>query len=244
MNDGLIGQTVLVTGASAGIGRAAVMALAEKGARVIATGRRKAELEALKRTTEGSDGSVEISVGDLNDSGFARSLAERSKAADIFVNNAGILKYAPVLEQTDEDAEAMFRTNVLASLRITQLMTRPMVARKSGHVIFVSSLAAREVYRFGVVYAASKHALSAIARGLRLEVQEHGVRVTEIAPGTVDTEIRNTSNHPAVLAAAKSRNFTPLTADEVAAAIVFAAENPSNCCPELIELRAVGAARG
>jgi NADP-dependent 3-hydroxy acid dehydrogenase YdfG len=137
----------------------------------------------------------------------------------------------------------MFRTNVLASLRITQLIARQMVSRKSGHIIFVTSLAAREVYPLGTVYAATKHALSAIARGLRLEVQQHAIRVTEIAPGTVATGIRNTNTHPAALAAEKARKFIPLTPDDIAAAVIFAVEMPANCCPELIELRPQGAAR-
>lgn len=244
MKGTLSGRIVLVTGASAGIGRVTAAEFVRKGARVIATGRRRSELDGLARECRGLGEPIETVAGDLDDPEFASTLAERSKAADIFVNNAGVLKYAPILELADADAEAMFRTNVLAALRMTQLMARSMVARGSGHIIFVTSLAAREVYRLGVVYAATKHALSAIARGLRLEVQAHGIRVTEIAPGTVETGIRDSSTHPAVIAAAKARSFTPLTPAEVAAAILFAAEAPDNCCAELIELRPKGAARG
>ncbi|HUC61224.1 MAG TPA: SDR family oxidoreductase [Alphaproteobacteria bacterium] len=238
------GRVVLVTGASAGIGRATAAEFARRGARVIATGRRQGELDALARECRGIGEPIETIAGDLNDPAFARVLAERAKAADIFVNNAGVLTYAPILDLADADSENMFRTNVLAALRMTQHVARAMVARGSGHIIFVTSLAAREVYRLGVVYAATKHALSAIARGLRLEVQAHGIRVTEVAPGTVETGIRDSSTHPAVLAAAKARAFTPLTPAEVAAAILFAAETPDNCCPELIELRPKGAVRG
>src|SRR5262249_50238942 len=101
---------------------------------------------------------------------------------DLFVNNAGVLKYAPLLDMTDADCEAMFRTNVLASFRITHRVAK--------------SIAAREVYRLGVMYCATKHALSAFARGLRIELQGHGIKITEIAPGMVDTEIRADSIHP------------------------------------------------
>ena len=106
----------------------------------------------------------------------------------------------------------------------------------------MTSIAAREVYRLGVIYCATKHALSAIARGLRLELQEYGIKVTEIAPGMVDTDIRATSNHPRVLAAVDARKFSALTPQEVAAAVVFAARNEHNCCPDLVELRPLGSA--
>ena len=184
----LAGRTVLVTGASAGIGRAATVALAGAGAKILATGRRKAELEALKKQCGGA---VETIAGDLNDVHFVGELANAARDVDIFVNNAGVLKYAPLLDMTDDDCESMFRTNVLASFRITQRMARSMMERRRGHIIVMTSIAAREVYRLGVIYCTTKHALSAYARGLRIELQGHGVKVTEIAPGMVDTDIRD-----------------------------------------------------
>jgi 3-hydroxy acid dehydrogenase/malonic semialdehyde reductase len=138
----------------------------------------------------------------------------------------------------------MFRTNVLASLRIIQAVAKQMVARKRGHIIIMTSIAAREVYRLGVIYCATKHALSAVARGLRLEVQGDGVKVTEIAPGMVDTDIRATSDHPAVIAAVNARKFGPLTPEEVADAVVYAAQASPNLCPDLIELRPQNSAAG
>ena len=136
----------------------------------------------------------------------------------------------------------MFRTNVLASFRIVQAIARSMIARKRGHFIMMSSIAAREVYRLGVIYCATKHALSAITRGLRLELQGHGIKVTEIAPGMVDTDIRAGSDHPTVLEALKNRKFAALTPEEVAEAVVYAAQSADNCCPDLVELRPLGAA--
>jgi NADP-dependent 3-hydroxy acid dehydrogenase YdfG len=106
----------------------------------------------------------------------------------------------------------------------------------------MTSIAAREVYPFTLVYAATKHALSAMARGLRIELQAHGIRVTEIAPGSVDTGIRATSTHPRVQEAFKARKFTPLNVDEVAEAVLYAAQAAPNCCPDLIELRPRGSA--
>jgi NADP-dependent 3-hydroxy acid dehydrogenase YdfG len=228
---------VLVTGASAGIGRATAAALARAGAKVIATGRRKAELDALKKQV-----SVHTMAGDLNDTSFVDELAATARDVDIFVNNAGILKYAPLLEMQDADCEAMFRTNVLSAFRITQAIAKSMVKRRRGHIIVMSSTAAREVYQLGGIYCGTKHALSAITRGLRLELQGHGIKVTEIAPGMVDTGIRAGSDHPRVLEALKGRKFAPLTADEVAQAVVYAAQAAPNCCPDFIELRPQGAA--
>jgi NADP-dependent 3-hydroxy acid dehydrogenase YdfG len=142
----------------------------------------------------------------------------------------------------DADCEAMFRTNVLSAFRITKAIAKSMVKRRRGHIIVMSSTAAREVYQLGGIYCGTKHALSAITRGLRLELQGHGVKVTEIAPGMVDTGIRASSDHPRVLEALKVRKFAPLTADEVAQAVVYAAQAAPNCCPDLIELRPQGAA--
>jgi 3-hydroxy acid dehydrogenase/malonic semialdehyde reductase len=235
----LSGKSALVTGASAGIGRASAMALAQAGAKVIATGRRKPELKTLAQECSGSIVTV---AGDLNDKGFVDELAAQARDVDIMVNNAGILKYAPLMDMTDEDCEEMFRTNVLASFRITLAVARSMLVRRRGHIIVMTSIAAREVYQLGVIYCATKHALCAFARGLRIELQTHGIKVTEIAPGMVETDIRATSTHPRVLEALKVRRFTGLTPAEVAEAVVYAAQAAPNCCPDFIELRPQGSA--
>jgi len=239
MTKSLTGKSVLVTGASAGIGRACVNALVGVGASVLATGRRKDELDALSK--EHGD-AVQTMVGDLNDGAFVAKLADAAQDVDIMVSNAGILTYAPLMDMTFEDTEAMFRTNVLASFRITHAVAKAMVKRSRGHIIMMTSTAARDVYRLGVIYCATKHALSAITRGLRIELQGHGIKVTEIAPGMVDTDIRVNSPHPAVLEAVKSRKFSPLTAQEVADAVLYAAQSAGDGRPDLIELRPINSA--
>src|SRR5215470_7402198 len=223
MSESLSGKLVLVTGASAGIGRATAVALVEAGARVLATGRRKAELDALAKQCGGQAVAV------------VAELTARARDVDIMVSNAGVLTYAPLMDMTFDETEAMFRTNVLASFRVTHAVARSMMERRRGHIIVMTSIAAREVYRLGVIYCATKHALSAIARGLRLELQEYGIKVTEIAPGMVDTDIRATSNHPRVLPAVNARKFSALTPQEVADAVVYAAQAEHNCCPDLVE---------
>ena len=231
------GKQVLITGASAGIGRACAVMLARAGATVLATGRNEQQLARLK-----SEAPVRTLAGDLNDARFTAELAAAARDVDIFVANAGVLRYAPILDITDEDCEWMFRTNVLAAFRLLRLVAKQMVERRGGHIIVMSSIAAREVYPLANIYCATKHALSAITRALRVELQGQGIKVTEIAPGMVDTEIRATSTHPRVLEALKNRRFAPLSASEVAEAVLYAAQADANCCPDLIELRPRGSA--
>ncbi|UNK47877.1 SDR family oxidoreductase [Arthrobacter sulfonylureivorans] len=241
----LDGRTALITGASAGIGRATALALAEAGAALIVTGRREAQLRIVAEECEAQGAKVWAVTGDLNDPAFVRRLADAGTGVDILVNNAGVLTYAPILETPLPDSEAMFQTNVLSALRLIQAIGPAMVKRKRGHIVMMSSTAAREVYRLGAVYCASKHAMSALTRGLRLELQANGIKVTEVAPGIVDTGIRSASDHPDVMAAREAAGTVlSLTAKDVAAAVVYALTAPEDCCPDLIELRPRGAATG
>ena len=242
MPERLADRFALVTGASSGIGRAVALAFAREGARVIATARRNDRLAALVQESRTSGGRIEPVAGDINDKAFLAKLAAAAAEADILVNSAGTLAYAPFLELTDDECDAMFATNVLATLRLSRTIAAAMASRGRGHIIMISSLAAREVFRFSSVYSATKHALAAITQGMRLELQERGVRVTEIAPGTVDTEMRQNLRHPAVLAALAKRKFVPLPAQDVADAVVFAVTASSNNAIDLIELRPVGSA--
>lgn len=240
METSLSGKSVLVTGASAGIGRATVAALVKHGATVIATGRREDALGEL--VSEHGAGAVRTLAGDLNDGAFVDKLASEAADVDILVSNAGILTYAPLLETSFEETEAMFRTNVLASFRITQAVAKTMAERGRGHIVLMTSIAARQVYSLGVVYCMTKHALAAYANGLRIELQAKGVKVSEIAPGMVDTDIRATSDHPAVQQAIGARKFSPLTAEEVADAVLYTVLQPFNCGADLVELRPAGGA--
>ena len=242
MSRGLSGKAALVTGASAGIGRATVAALIDRGASVIATGRRRDALEALVEAY-GAD-RVRTLAGDLNDRDFVARRVSETANVEILVSNAGGLKYAPILDLTFDDMENMIHTNVLASFRIIHEIAKAMTERGRGHIVVMTSTAAREVYPLGSIYCATKHALSAFARALRVELQLKGIKVTEVAPGMVDTGIRNDSNHPAVIAAVNARKFDPLTPEEVAEAVMFVLESSDNCTNDLVELRPHGAAAG
>jgi NADP-dependent 3-hydroxy acid dehydrogenase YdfG len=233
----LAGRLALVTGASAGIGHATPIARARAGATIIATARREPELKALAAECAGFGARVMTLAGDLDDADFVTELGAFSAEADILVNNAGVLTYAPLLELTDEQIDVMFRVNVLASIKVSQVMGAAMVARKRGHIVVITSLSARNVNRLAVAYAATKHAMSAVAKGLRIELKGSGIKVTEIAPGMVDTEIRNSSTHSEVLASIHSRTYKALSPQDVAESVVYAVSTSDNCCPDLIELR-------
>ena len=219
----LAGKSALVTGASAGIGRASALALAREGASIVAAGRRVPELETLVAEIATAGGEARYLAGDLDREEFLVSLAREAGAVDIFLNNAGILVYAPFLELPPADLEAMMRTNLVSGLRLTQLIAAGMVERGRGHIIYITSGAARRAVPLGLVYSATKAALSAAARTLRVELQDKGIKVSEIAPGTVDTEIRKNSHHPAYLAKMKARKFDPLSAEDVDRAVKAAA---------------------
>lgn len=233
----LRGRAALVTGASAGIGRATAIALAREGAAIVATGRREKELAALVEECRKAGGEAQWIAGDLDDARFVRSLGEQAGHVDILINNAGHLVYAPVLEITPEECEAMFRTNVVAAFAVAREIGRRMVERKRGHMVFITSGAARNVQTFGVAYAATKHALSAFAKGFRLELKSAGIKVSEIAPGMVDTDMRKGVTHPEVLKSVAARKFKPIMPQDVADAVVFALTAAEGCSPDLIELR-------
>lgn len=237
-NHPLTGKKILISGASAGIGRETALLLANQGMQVLALGRRADALQALQDVAPA--GSVRWLAGDLNDPAYLDALEPQLSEVDVFLNNAGVLRYAPIMDLTAEDFSWMFQTNVLASIQITQRVARHMVARRKGHLVFMTSIAAREVYRTASAYCATKHALSAMARSFRLELQDFGIKVSEIAPGMVDTDIRASSDHPVVVAAIQNRKFAPLSPAEVASAVLFALQSPSNFCPDLIELRPQG----
>ena len=236
----LTGKRVLVTGASTGIGGATARTFAERGAVVVATARSAEALAALARALP--IGAVTPMAGDLTDRSFLADLVAAAGPIDVLVNNAGALKHAPFLDSDPADWAPVFELNVLALLRLTQPVARAMAARRAGHIINVSSLLARRVAPFTLVYAATKHAVAAISQGLRTELGPFGVRVTEIAPGIVDTAVFGAIDDPRVQPLYADPGFERLTASQVADAIVSAAAADANVCPDLLELRAVGQA--
>jgi NADP-dependent 3-hydroxy acid dehydrogenase YdfG len=213
--------------------------LLQAGATVVATGRRLERLKSLGAYVDGASHLVAI-AGDVDDDGFRRVLAEQAGPVDILVNAAGVLKHTPFLEGDPAVWEQMWRTNVQSVLCLTQLIARGMVDRRSGHIVNISSILASRVFPYAMVYAATKFAVRAISQGLRLELREHGIKVTEVAPGQVKTEIFREEQHPLVAASYRGRTFLPLTAEDVAAVIMGALSMGRDVGVDLIEVNPRG----
>ena len=184
------GSSALVTGAGRGIGRAIARALAAEGARVTAVARTAPELASLVREIEASGGHAVFHAGDLRRPGVCEAAVARAVDAhgglQVLVNNAGVGGRAPVAETSDESWDEILGTNLTAVFRLTRAVL-PHLTQKGGHVFMVSSLAGSNPIAGMAAYCASKAALDHFARCLMLEVRHAGVKVTTVAPGSVDT---------------------------------------------------------
>lgn len=234
------GKRVLITGATGGIGGAIAEAFVAEGAAVVATGRNADRLAKLREHCRDAPGSVETIAGDLTDEAFAAELAEAAAPVDILVNGVGWVRHVPFLESDPADWEKSWRLNVHSVLVLTRLVARGMAARKTGQIVNVGSVLGDRVYRYTLFYSATKHALRGISRGLRLELAEHGIKVTEIAPGLVDTGLLDEIDHPEVLAAYAARKYPPLKATDIAEATLAATRAAPNACPELVVVNPMG----
>ena len=230
-------KTVLVAGASTGVGRETALMFAADGAEVIAVARSEDKLASLKA---GAGDNIRVIAGDLTDPGFTDRRIAEAGAVDILVNLAGRTAHAPFLDANPDMWRAAWELNVHALLVLSQGIARGMAARRSGHIINISSVLARQVYPLTTFYAATKHATAAVTRGMRIELAEYGIRVTEIAPGLLDTELMDQAEHPAVVAAYAKRQNARLPAAEVARAIIYAAGTATGTAPELIALNPHG----
>lgn len=227
-------KTAIITGATAGIGEATATEMAKLGYNLILTGRRQERLGKLKQRLE-SEHSIDVSIHsfDIRDrnqvENFCRNeIADRQ--IDVLVNNAGLASgLSPVHEGDIEDWEKMIDTNVKGLLYITREIAPRMVEQKSGHIINVGSIAGIEVYPNGNVYCATKHAVKAISEGLRKELFDKNIRVTNIAPGLVETEFSIVRFHgDKDRADGVYANMQPLTAKDIADCIAFAVSRPSH----------------
>lgn len=187
-------KIALITGATAGIGEAIAIKYAHNGISVIITGRRKERLSQLKskleKETESKVLILEMDVTDRRDVMEAiRYIPDDWRKIDILVNNAGLAVGLDKLhEGVVEDWERMIDTNVKGLLYVTRTVLPLMIENGSGHVINIGSMAGKEVYPGGNVYCATKHAVDALTKGLRIDLLGENIKVTQIAPGLVETE--------------------------------------------------------
>jgi NADP-dependent 3-hydroxy acid dehydrogenase YdfG len=234
----LAGKTVIVTGASSGIGEATARLLAQHRCNVVLAARREDRLNSL--AAELGEGTLAVPT-DVTDPTACEELVSRAVgdfgSVDILVANAGLGLYCSIAEADPEDWRRMFEVNVLGVLYVTRAAVRHMFGRGSGDVIFVSSLAGRRVPGAdGAVYAATKHALTAVAEGLRMEVHKEGIRVITIEPGLVRTEFPE-SSYPSAREYYAQREYSPLEAEDIAEAVLYAVEQPPRVSVNEILLR-------
>lgn len=226
-------KTVIITGASSGIGSACAMAFADSGANLILAARRIDRLAEIADHIR-SVHDVEIQVKGLDVrsreavKGFVDGLEKDGTRVDILLNNAGLaLGLASVQAGDIDDWETMIDTNVKGLLYLTRATVPGMVARGTGHVINIGSIAGHETYPNGAVYCATKHAVAAINRGLAIDTLGTGVRVSSVDPGMVDTEFSLVRFHGDQIKADNVyQGLTPLAASDVADAVLYCATRP------------------
>lgn len=224
----------VVTGASSGIGAATARALAAAGFHVVLGARRVDRCAEIAKEIDGT--AVRLDVTDAESvSAFAAAVPE----CRLLVNNAGGAKgLEPVAEADEEDWRWMFETNVIGTLRVTQALLPALLASGDGHIVTVTSIAAMEAYDNGAGYTGAKHAQAMLHRTLRGELLGQPVRLTEIAPGMVETDfslVRFEGDREK--ADNVYRGITPLTPEDVADVIAFAATRPSHVNLDQIVLK-------
>ena len=228
-------KIALVTGATSGIGKATSVLLASNGYDLIVTGRRENLLNDLVKSIITETGADILPLCfDVRDRDQVEkavdSLTGKWEKVDLLVNNAGLaVGLEPVQTGVVDDWERMIDTNVKGLLYISRKISAMMVVRESGHIINLSSIAGHEVYPNGAAYCASKHAVQAITKTMRIELLPYGVKVSSISPGMVDTEfslVRFKGDQQR--AENVYKGLTPLYAQDIAEAILFIANRPEH----------------
>ena len=224
-------KTVLITGATSGIGLATARIFAQNNYRLIICGRRADRLKELEEELSPQTEITSLSF-DVRDNAAVTekigSLAAPFNEIDILINNAGNAHgLSTVQEGSLEDWDAMIDINVKGLLYVSKAIVPGMVERGRGHVINIGSIAGKEVYGKGTVYCASKFAVDAISTGMRIDLNANGIKVSEVKPGAVDTEfslVRFKGDKER--ADSVYDGFTPLSAEDVAEVIYFVASRP------------------
>lgn len=228
-------KIALITGATAGIGKATAEKLAKEGFDIIITGRRE---ENLKTVEKGIKNKYNVEVLTLcfdvrNYADVQKSLGNLPKEwqdVDVLVNNAGLaVGLNPIQEGDVDDWERMIDTNIKGLLYVTRTISPKMIERRSGHIINIGSIASKEVYANGGVYCATKHAVDALSKGMRLDMVKYGIKVTLVCPGAAETEFSVVRFKGDKNKADKVYDgFVPLVAEDVADVIYYAVSAPDH----------------
>lgn len=225
----------IVTGATSGIGMAMAKALAADGYDIIITGRRKERLDSLSAELSGMGVRVLPLCFDVRSNEqvekYLGNLPKEWQEVKVLVNNAGLaVGLEPINEGCLDDWERMLDTNVKGLLYVSKVISNLMVANgKGGHILNLCSIAGKEVYPNGNVYCASKHAVDAITKGLRMDLLKYGIKVSQICPGAVETEFSEVRfKGDTERAANVYKGFVPLKAEDVADAMMYMVKCPAH----------------
>lgn len=224
-------KTALITGATSGIGKATAELLAKNNYKIILCGRRKDRLEALqKELSEYTE--IHILPFDVSDKKTVTesiaSLPPTFSNIDVLINNAGNAHGLDPIQDGDiDDWDAMIDINIKGLLYVSKAVIPTMIRNKSGHIINIGSTAAKQVYPNGNVYCATKHAVDAINKGMKMDLNPYGIRVGAIHPGLVETEFSEVRfKGDREKAANVYKGFTPLKAEDIADIIHFVITRP------------------
>ena len=225
-------KTVLITGATSGIGKATAYFLAQSGMRLIICGRRKNRLEAIKsELSKLTD--IHTLTFDVRDKAACfeaiESLPDNFKTIDVLINNAGNAHgLDPIDTGSIDDWDAMMDINVKGLLYVSKAVIPGMVKRQKGHIINIGSSAGKEVYPKGNVYCASKHAVLAITEGMRIDLNPYGIKVAAVNPGLVETEFSKVRFKGDAIADNVYKGYKALQAEDIAEIIAFIISRPAH----------------
>jgi NADP-dependent 3-hydroxy acid dehydrogenase YdfG len=225
-------KIAIITGASSGIGEATALALSKAGAKIAIGARRTDRLESLKNQIVKNGGDVLVQKLDVTKKSecdsFVDAVIKKWETVDVLVNNAGLMPLSFFKNLKINEWDQMIDVNIKGVLYCTAAAIPHMLAKKSGHIVNISSVAGRIVFPAGSVYCATKHAITALSEGLRQEFsQRFNIRVTCIEPGVVATELTNTITDDSLKAFVEStKKMEALRAQDIANAIVYAVESP------------------
>ena len=230
-----MGKIAVVTGATSGIGEAVAVMLAKDGYDLVITGRREGRLqEVAKKLVSENDVKVLALSFDVRSlecvEKYLGNLPQEWRNIDVLVNNAGLaVGLGPINDGVVDDWERMIDTNVKGLLYVSRVVSNLMAANKKGHIINLCSIAGKEVYPNGNVYCASKHAVDALTKAMRIDLLPHGIKVSQICPGAVETEfsvVRFKGDKER--ADNVYKGFEPLKAEDVADAIMYMVKLPAH----------------
>lgn len=228
-------RIALITGASSGIGEATAILLAQNNFDLIITGRRKERLKSLQDKIQAASPvkvlilNFDIRILAENEAAI-NSLPDEWRKIDVLINNAGLAAgLSSIQDGFIDDWERMIDTNIKGLLYMTRLVANIMIENRKGHIINISSIAGKETYPMGNVYCASKHAVQSLTKGMRLDLLKHGIKVSSVSPGAVETEFSVVRFHGDSERAKQVYNgFTPLNAGDIAETILFILTRPAH----------------